>query len=311
MKRYVFLCVLLLAYIPAFCQIVDTQFGESRSDVFNKVNNRFGYPEVNDDECITYFDVKYANRSWNYISFNFKTDNVGNTHLYSNDLSKDFYTLESAKKFLLDLKSNLSYNFKQAEKEENVYFSYEAKKENSEVSLYIYNTKREKKFTVWLTYCADTIDYEEQDLNSSIMSTNFGDTYDETLSNLESKYDYPETDEREFILYKDVVFAGKRWDQVFFSFIYTSTTSHLNCIVLVKGCDTAESAKNERDEILREKIHPSEWGYNIDKNGFKSYIVNGEDRRFIIRIRSEKGFGFPYVVAVSIFSNEYSSEDNL
>lgn len=312
MKRYIFLWVLILAYLPAFCQIVDTQFGESRSSVYDKVNNRFGDPACNNDESITYYDVKYANRNWNYISFNFKTDKSGITHLYSNELSKDFYTLEGAKKFLLDLKSNLSYDFKQAEKEENVFFSYEATKGNKDIELYIFYNKNDyNKYSVWLSYEADTIDYEEQDLTSSIMSTNFGDTYSKTLHNLESNYNYPDEKGREFILYKDVVFAEKLWNQVFFSFLYTSTTSHLNCIVLVKGCDNAETAKIERDEILKEKIHPSEWGYKTDKNGFKDYIVSEEDRKYIIRIRSGKDFGFHYVVTVSIFSKEYSSEDNL
>lgn len=226
-------------------------------------------------------------------------------------MSKDFSTLVSAKNFLINLKSELQYTFTQAEKEKNVFSSYKAKKDNKDIELYIYyNSGEAKKYAVWLAYTCDSIDYKEQDLNSSIMYTNFGDTYEDTKSILYSKYGLAEESEREGMLYSDVVFAGTKWDHAFFKFVYTSTTNHLTSIMLSKGCDSAEDAKSLRETILHEKINPNDWKVKTDDNGFKSYLVEKRDRYYVIII--ERGDPeYPYWVRVAIYSTLYQAEDKL
>lgn len=311
MKHIILFCLFLLVCTSAYSQIADTQFGESNGSVLKKLQNRFGYPDDNDDAHIIYWDKSYANHDWDYITFDFKTDVDGNTHLNYNALTKDFITIESAKNFLFGLKSNLSYNFNQAKKETDVLYSYTADENSSTIDLYIYFNRGEaKKYTVWLTYQADTIDYKLQDLTSSVMYTHFGDSYDKTMSILESKYGFPDDQSRDNILYKDVNFAGLKWDAAFFTFDYTTSTSHLTGIMLTKGYYSSEEAKNGREKILRNLIHPKEWQYKNDDNGFKQYLIYNGDRNYLISI-AKKLIGYPYAVNVIIKTNLYQNEDKL
>lgn len=313
MGKIILLIGLLLISICANAQIADTQFGESQESVLQKLTNRFGYPDEGDydDIHITYWNKSYAGHNWDYINFDFKTDSVGYTHLEYNCLTKDFITLESAKKYLVNLKSSLSYSFTQAKKEDNVLFSYEAHENNTVINLYIfYNRKEKKKYTVWLTYEAESIEYKEQDLNSSIMDTNMGDSYEEVESKLYSKYGVEEDKDRRGIIYKDVVFAGIKWNAAFFTFEYTTSTSHLNCIMLTKGCFTSEDAKNLRDKILHEKIGPQKWQYKINDDGFKMYHIDMEDKEMYIMISKSK-LGYSYDVNFIEQSKLYTSEDKL
>lgn len=312
MKHIILFFLFLIVCTSAYSQIADTQFGELYNSVIQKLNNRFGNPDYKDDSMIEYSDKNYANRDWDHIRFSFKPDEDGNEHLNSNCLGKDFKNLETAKKFLFDLKAILPYNFSLEDDISDELYSYTANENNTTIDLCIYKDEIEKnKYTVWLDYNEYTTNYKIQDLSSSILYTNFGDSYDKTSSILESRFGEPATETRDYILYEYVDFAQLKWTTAFFKFQYTTSTSHLTDIVLSKGCNNSNSALFYRDLVKNIKIDSAKWYSAIDKNGFKVYRGYYKDRVYNISIEKNVLKDYPYLVCVSISTNIYRDEDKL
>lgn len=312
MKRFILIILFHLCVISIFSQIADTEFGNSKNDVLDKLENRFGLPDSQDDTHITYWDKSYADHVWGYINFDFKVDTQDNSRLNYICLTKDFVYLESAKKFLYNLRKELPYTFYEAQKEVNILNSFEANDNGVKICLYIYYNKFAKeKYTVWLSYEDINIKYKEQDLNGSILYTTFGETYDKTESNLNEHFGEATYSDREAISYADITYDGINWHIATLFFTYTSSANYLSGIMLSKKCNNANEAKELRNYICYHKFSNYNFGkYKIENNGFMSLLSDGSDKYIIVRISKNK-YNSPYVVDVIIKSELYNSNDKL
>lgn len=310
MNKFLFAFFFLFYTVCSYSQIADTKMGMSKEVVQKMLQNRFGYTDNTDETSITYWDVSYAGYKWDYINFDFKIDKQDQSHLSEIELSRDFVYLESAKEFLYKLKEKLSYDFAIEKTRANVPLSYESHNNDSEVNLYIYiNKNSKKKYSVWLCYEDEKPLYVEQDLNESILYTNFGDSYDKTKRILEHKLGNCSESSRDWITYDDVWFANIKWDSSYFYFIYTSTTSHLSAILLRKSCFDADEAKRFRDNICKYKFCNHTFNkYKIEENGFKTRYSDESESLVIVSIKKDYADA-PFSVIVIVRSKLYNSED--
>ena len=139
-KCVLMLCLLFCCLLSVKAQVVNTKFGESKAVVSSKVENRFGIPDGSERNSIYYFDKTYAGYDWSYITFDFKYDILGKSHLNYVALSKDFKNQLAAIAFLKKVKDSLKYNFIKQKDETNVSQSDLAKTDDADVELYVYKS---------------------------------------------------------------------------------------------------------------------------------------------------------------------------
>lgn len=310
-KIFILFILSFLCLNSIYAQVADTNFGEDKAAVSRKVENRFGAPDGSERNSIYYFDKSYAGHNWSYITFDFKYDIDGGSHLNYVALSKDFKNQASALSFLNKIKASLSYNFIKQSDEQNVSHSYKSKTNGITICLYIYKTTDANPYSVSLSYQEDKISYIPESLYYPIAKTAYGENLNETKRKLSIVLGTPEATYREFLMYYNVNYAEIKWDAIIFHFIYDSKTNHLDSFSFMKSFETVDQAKRFRDTAALKDLSEYTFLNAIDKAGFKKYIYGDSlGNSVFISVAKEKN---KYNVYLDYYSGKYNDTtiDNL
>lgn len=291
--------VLLLISLSVKAQIMGTHFGDSKENVLKSIANPLGYPNDQDDEYLTFFNTAYKDKTWDYITFRFKLDVNNNSHLYNIRLSKKFTDFEQSENFLLQTKQSMNFNFTEVDNIDDALYTYKAKTARYDIDIRMYGSSTtENKYSVWIDYTTNNIDYVEQNLNGSILNTNFGNSFDKTLNSLRQLLGKPNSYDGESILYQDVFYSGIRWDTLLFLFDNSNATGNLCGIFLSKFFGNLKEAEECEDELVSKYLSAYLFNKNgKNKYGLQRFAADNKEKLIIVDLTPDDEEG--YQVGVS------------